>query len=192
MGYSVLSEPNPAQLFDRIAAIEALLGAGAGGSAVGTQFGTHYYTAGYVPPTLTSGTDTAGVANKIWVAEVRIDKNTLITGISWLIGATGGTDNVIAILYDRLGNVLATSALAGTLVGTLDTFQRLAFVTPYQAAPGLYYIGIQTNGVTATLRLQAGGDHNAGGITGQTFGTPTAITPPSTFTAATGPIAMTY
>jgi len=161
-------------------------------SEVTSLRGTHIYAGEFVPQTTTTGTDTAGVATQIWVGELRIGSNTLLTGLSYLIGSVGGTDKAIAILYDSAGNVLANSALAGTTVGTTATMQRLPFVTAYAAGPGLYYVGISTNGTTAKLRTQAFGDTNAGVITGQTFGTLAAITPPSTFTASQAPVVMTY
>jgi hypothetical protein len=192
MGYLQLSQPALGvgeNIGARMDALEALQLSVKG--TISPQ-GTHFYAGGYVPVSFTDGNDTTDITNDIWVNEVRIRGNTLITGVSYLIGSVGTTDTVIAILYDSSGNVLAYSALAGTTVGTAETFQRLPFVTAYQASPGLYYIGISTNGTHAHLQTQVAGNHNAGVITGQTFGTPTAITPPSTFTANKGPIAMLY
>ncbi len=188
MAYLQLTETNPVTLSGRIDAIEADLNA----REVTSIAGTHLYAGEFVPAALTTGTDTAGVSTVIWVSELRINGNVLITGLSYLIGSVGGTDKAIAILYDSAGNVLASSALAGATVGTAATFQRLAFIAAYKAGPGLYYVGISTNGTTAKIRTQAAGDHNTGQITGQTFGTLVAITPPTTFTAAMAPIVMTF
>ena len=187
--YTTLNQPLLEDFISRVLNLEAL--------AVTKQqpglLGAHFYAGGFVPAALASGgTDTAGVATQVWVGELRIDGNTPITGLSYLIGSVGGTDKAIAVLYDANGNVLATSALAGVTVGTASTFQRLPFITPFQAEPGLYYVGISTNGTTAKIQTQAAGDHNAGVITGQTFGTVVAIAPPSSFTAAKSPIAVTY
>lgn len=186
--YSQLSTVTPVVLGDRVTNLETSLIA----NQVANLTVAHKYSLGGPPASLTGGTDTTGVASAIWVTEHQIEKNTLITGISYLIGTVGGTDKAIAILYSSSGAVLATSALAGVTVGTLATFQRLAFTTPFQAGPGQYYIGIQTNGTTAHIRTQAGGDHATGEITGQTFGTPTAITVPTTFTVSNGPYVMSY
>jgi hypothetical protein len=188
MAYSQLVYVTPEDWLTRLANIEAYLQGNAGVSARGT----HYYAGEYVPLTATTGTDTVGVATQVWIGELRIGSNTLVTGISYLIGTVGGTDKAIAILYDSNGNVLATSALAGVTVGTAATMQRLPFITAYAAGPGLYYVGISTNGTTARLRTQAFGDTNSTAQTAQTFGTITAITVPSTFTASNAPIAMTY
>lgn len=116
-----------------------------------------------------------------------------ITGVQFLIGATGGTDNAIVELHDSTGALVATSATAGTLVGTAGTYQRIAFTAPYNAQPGTYFIALQLNGTTARFA-----QYNApstplltGSATG-TFGTGAAITPPTTYTAARGPVALLY
>ena len=84
-------------------------------------------------------------------------------------------------LYDALGNLVANSSLAGVTVGSASTFQRGPFTATYQFRPGLYYVVVSTNGATAKIQTQPAGDHNAGVITGQTFGTlPPLITPPAT------------
>jgi hypothetical protein len=189
MAFTVLNQPATQDLVTRVTNLEQaeLARQLAGVSA------SRVYAGGYVPTSLTAGgTDTAGVATQVWVSELRLNGNVLITGLSYLIGSVGGTDKAIAVLYDANGNVLANSALAGVTVGTASTFQRLPFVTPYQASPGLYYVGISTNGATAKIQTHPAGDHNAGVITGQVFGTLLPITPPVTFTAAKAPIVMTY
>lgn len=165
----------------------------AGNGQVTVNADTHNYAGGFVPVATTGGTDTAGIATKIWVSEVFIPANSTITGISYLIGSVGGTDKVVVLLFDSAGNVLATSALDSSVtVGTTATFQRVPFTAPYAAkGPGLYYVGVATNGTTAKLRTQPFGDHNCNNFT-WVFNAPAAITPPATFTASTGPVAMTY
>lgn len=189
MAFNQLSATTPIVLGDRVTNIETYLYS----SDASNISGAHVYAGnGFVPATLTTGTNTAGVANAIWVNEVVTVQNIMFTGFAWLIGLTGGTDSVIAILYSATGAVLATSALAGTVAGTASTFQRLPFVTPYSAAPGKYFIAVQTNGTTATIATMAAGNHFTGEITGQTFGTPTSITVPTAFVAGKGPIGMLY
>ena len=118
---------------------------------------------------------------------------TVLTGINVLVGGTGGTDKWIAELHDSAGNLLATSATAGVTTGTANQWMQLPFTAPYSAAPGTYYIVIQSNGTTATLAA-----YNAptsplvtGSATG-TFGTGASITPPTTYTQALGPVAFCY
>ena len=118
---------------------------------------------------------------------------TVVTGIRALIGATGGTDKFIYELHDAAGNLVATTALAGVTVGTAGTFQAIPFTAPVTVNAGVYFIVVQSNGITAKVAT-----YNApvtplltGSATG-TFGTSAAITPPTTYTAGVGPVAMLY
>lgn len=150
------------------------------------------YTGGVAPLAATSGTDTTPANGKVFISAIQVPHNMTITGISYLIGSVGGTDKAIAILFDSSGAVVANSAVAGVTVGTAATFQRLPFTTAYATkGPGLYFVGIVMNGTTARLRTHAAGDHPTDSVS-QTFGTPVAITPPTTFTADEGPIAVLY
>lgn len=187
MAYQQLSTTTPVVERDRITNLETEMQANESPGLLGT----HVYCTGGLPGLTTTGTDTAGVAGQLFVGELRIHQNTLITGLSFLIGSVGGTDKAIVQFFDVNGVVLATSALAGTTVGTAATMQRIAFITAYKAAPGLYYVGVQYNGTTAKIRTQVFGDHNVGTVA-QTFGTPATITPPTSFTTAQGPLVMTY
>lgn len=163
-------------------------GVGQVGSAVNNR---HY--AYMVPAATTSGTNTTPTNKRVQVTAIMLPANVLVTGISYLIGDVGGTDSVIAMLFNAAGAVLATSALAGTTVGTTATMQHLALTAAYTAkGPGLYFIGIQMNGTTARMRTQTFGDHPTMISNQTTFGTPEAITPPTTFTADYGPVVMTY
>lgn len=119
--------------------------------------------------------------------------NTIVTGVNVLIGSVGGTNNLIVELHDATGALVATSATAGTLAGTANTWQAIPFTAPYSAASGTYYIAVQTNGTTVRLRAYNGpsSPHRTGSATGA-FGTGAAITPPTTYTASLGPVAQCY
>ena len=141
----------------------------------------------------TDGNDTTPVITETYIAECFIPCNMTITGIANFNGSAVGTDKLMAILYSSAGAVLATSAIAGTTAVGTDTFQRLDFTTPYSAVgPATYYVGIQCNGITARLNTHITGNFGASKKTGETFGTATTITPPTTFTTAVGPIATLY
>lgn len=133
------------------------------------------------------------VASTRYYVNTVVGSPTLITGVSVHVGGTGGTDNWIVELHNASGAIVATSALAGTLAGTANSFQRIPFTVPYQAAAGTYYIVLQSNGTTATF-----GAYSSPGlplVTGSaagTFGTSAAITPPTTYTANLGPVALLY
>lgn len=139
------------------------------------------------------GNDSTPSATETYICECFVPCNMTITGIANFNGSAVGTDKLMAILFDSAGNVLATSAIAGTTATGTDTFQRLPLTTPYSAVgPATYYVGIQCDGTTARLNTHIAGNFGASKKTGETFGTATAITPPTTFTTALGPIASLY
>lgn len=136
---------------------------------------------------------TTPVAGTRYYTSIQIDTPTTITGIAALIGATGGTDKFIYELHDAAGVMVATTALAGVTVGTANTWQKIAFTAPYSAAAGRYFIAVQLDGTTARLATQNSptSPNLTGSATG-TFGTSAAITPPTTYTAGVGPVAVLY
>ena len=161
--------------------------------AMASISGEAYWTGNVGIALATAGNDNANTNGDIYWAPIWVGSPGTITGVAFLIGSIGGTDKAIAALYNSTGVLQANSALAGTTVGTAANFQNLDFVTPYVAAPGLYFVGMQFNGTTAHFRT-----HTAPGlkfVTGSvagTFGTLPAITPGTTYTANKGPIAVTY
>ena len=145
----------------------------------------------------TSGTDTAFANGTMFVGSVEVPSTFLATGVQYLVGSVGGTDKVIAVLYDSAGNPLAnsTTAASGTTAGTAAQIQQLAFTSPINVAgPGRYYVGIAANGATAKIRTvpaftQSG---SLGGTISWTHGTIAQITAASTFTADQVPFAAIY
>ena len=105
------------------------------------------------------GTSTADVAGRVFYDTVYIPQTTVLTGLSFLIGATGGTDNVDMFLARADGQFLAKTLAGGTLVGSAGRFQDINFVantvagqTAFLATgPARYWIAWQGNGTTATL-----------------------------------------
>ena len=142
---------------------------------------------------LTAGTDTAPVAGTVYVGELFVPANATLTGIGYLIGSVGGTDKAIAALYDSAGAVVANSAVAGVTVGTTATYQELPFTATYAAVgPAQYFVSISMNGTTARLRTVPAGAILPTTTAEGVFGTLDAITPPTTFTAASAPVAYSY
>ncbi len=163
--------------------------------------GTAWAGGDYVPNIAatgaTSSTSATAVATEQYLIEVFIPENCTLTGISFLVGATGGTDLAIVALHNSAGVAVANSALAGVTVGTAATRQLLPFTAPYAAVgPARYFINLAYNGTTA--RYAAIPVHCStklgGKTTGQTFGSAVAsFTPPTTTNAAaTSPVASTY
>lgn len=138
---------------------------------------------------------TAPVAGSINLTEIYVPYWNTWTGIGVLNGTTVGTDNHLVALYGSNGALIANSAVAGTVSAGASVMQNRAFTTPVTLAPGRYFLGVQSNGTTATLRhlLAANGSNVCTSVTAGTFGTvPATLTPPATFTTAVGVIAQLY
>lgn len=145
---------------------------------------------------LANNLSTTTVAGTRYYASTNVTGGTTVTGIIALIGATGGTDKFIYELHDNLGNLVATTALAGVTVGTAGTYQQIPFTAPIvipSNAVSPYFIVVQSNGTTAKIATfnSPTSPLLTGSATG-TFGTSAAITPPTTYTAGVGPVAILY
>lgn len=141
----------------------------------------------------TTGTDTACTNGTSYFVELNIPYNRTITGLGYQVGSVGGTDKVIAVLYNSAGAVVANSALAGATVGTAAQIQAVDFLTPYAAVAGRYFASVTFNGMTAKFRTYPiPGSLFIAGSEAETFGTVTAITPGTTFTADKGPLCFAY
>lgn len=138
---------------------------------------------------------TAPVAGSMNLTEIYVPYYQTWTGIGVLNGTTVGTDNHLVALYGSNGALLANSAVAGTVSAGASVMQNRAFTAPITLAPGRYFLGVQSNGTTATLRhlLAANGSNVCTSVTAGTFGTvPATLTPPATFTTAVGVICQLY
>jgi hypothetical protein len=139
------------------------------------------------------GNDTTPVITETYIAQVFIPCNVKIIGIAFFNGSAVGTDKLVGILYDSTGVVLANTNLAGVTATVIDNFQRIPLTSPFFATgPANFYVGLQANGTTYRANTHILGNFGASKKTGETFGVPTAITPPTTFTTAVGPIASLY
>lgn len=121
-----------------------------------------------------------------------------LNGVNVKIGGTGGTDNWGVGLYNSAGVLVASSNNAGVLAGTANQWQQFPFysggvATPYVAPPGQYYIGLQSNGTTATFAAINAPTYPlfTGSKTGAFFNV-TTLTPPTAYTADVGPSTFLY
>lgn len=118
------------------------------------------------------------------------------TGAGALNGTTVGTNKYIFALFGTSGALLANTAVAGVLTANASVMQNIAFTAPINLAPGRYFIGVQLDGATDTVRhvLAANGSNVICGTQTGTFGTvPSSITTvSSTFTTAVAPICQLY
>jgi hypothetical protein len=139
---------------------------------------------------------TTTVAGTRYYSSVAVGAGSTITGISALIGAVGGTDKFIYELHDSTGALVATTALAGVTVGTAGTYQAIPFTAPVvlpSVITNPYFIVVQSNGTTAKVATyNAPTSPRLTGSAAGTFGTSAAITPPTTYTAGVGPVAILY
>ena len=141
------------------------------------------------------GTSSVHVAGTMNLTEIFVPYWNTWKGAGVLNGLTVGTDNMLVALYGSNGALLANSAVAGTLSANASVFQNRDFLTAITLAPGRYFIGIQSNGTTATsMKLVAANGSNVmtTSSTG-TFGTvPATLTIPTTFTTAVGCVVQLY
>jgi hypothetical protein len=142
------------------------------------------------------GASSVHVAGTMNLSEIYVPYTQTWTGIGVLNGTTTvGTDNMLVALYGSDGKLLANSAVAGTLSATVSVFQNRAFTAPITLPPGRYFLGVQSNGTTATTNkfVAANGSNVCTAAIAGTFGTvPATVTPPATFTTAVGCIAQLY
>lgn len=141
------------------------------------------------------GTSSVHVAGTLNISEIYVPHWNTWKGISVLNGTVVGTDNMLVALYGSNGTLIANSAVAGTLSAGASTFQARDFLTPATLPPGRYFIGVQSNGTTATTNkfVSANGPLILTTSSTGTFGTvPSSITPPTTFTTAVGVVGALY
>jgi hypothetical protein len=152
-----------------------------------------------------TGYETNGVAQvafEINVTEIFVPHWNTWTGAALLNGTTVGTDSQVYWLFNSEGDMLAYTAIAGTLNAGASVFQKIAFTAPITLAPGRYFLGAQLNGATATPRhvLSAFGAEprcseiaaTASFAASLTALSAAPITVPTTFTTALAPIMQLY
>lgn len=163
--------------------------------AIGTGFTRSprlCHTGGIPAQVSGDGTDTTPSVTETYIAEMFVPGpgSVTVTGIS-LFNGSAVAGNVKMALADSSGNVVASTASTAQ-TGT-DVYQRVAFSTAYSAVgPATYYVLLQHNNTGNRFNSHTFGDFGASKKTGETFGTFTTITPPTTFTTALGPIASLY
>lgn len=161
----------------------------AGGFSVSPRL---FHTGGVTALSAASSyTSQTPVATEFYFAEVYVDANCTITGAAVFNSATI-SGNMKVGLFDSAGNNVATSA--STAMSGTSAYQRVPFTGTYAAkGPATYYVGVFYDNATARPNTFTSGNFGVGNKTAQTFSTGfTAITPPTTFTTALGPVASLY
>ena len=152
-----------------------------------------------------TGFETNGVAQTAFainLTEIFVPYWNTWTGASLLNGTVVGTDSQVYWLFNSEGDMLAYTAIAGTVNAGASVFQRIAFTAPITLSPGRYFLGAQVSGATATPRhvLAANGAEPRCGIVAATASfaasltslSAAVITVPTTFTTAQAPIMQLY
>ena len=146
-----------------------------------------------------TGYETNGVAQTAGdfnVAEIYCPGTNTWKGAGVLNGTTVGTNKWIVALWGSNGALIANSAVAGTTSSGASTVQNVDFTAAVTLPPGRYFVGVQADGNTDTIRhvLSANGSTvMTKKLTSGTFGTvPATMTVPTTFTTALAPIMTLY
>jgi hypothetical protein len=143
-----------------------------------------------VPAVSTDFNDSTPVTTETYISEIFVPANCTATGIA-VFNGSNVTGNMNVGLADSAGAVIAESAdTAGS--GT-SAYQLIPFTaTEALVGPATYYILVQYSSATARYKSPILGAFGASKKTGETFGTFTTVTPPTTFTTILGNIASLY
>lgn len=162
--------------------------AAAGGFSVSPR---NWHTGGMPARVSTDGTDATPVTTEVYIAEIFVPANATLTGLAVFNGSVA-SGNIKVGLANSAGAIVATSA--STAMSGTDAYQKVAFTSTYAAVgPATYYALLFVDNTTARFNTHTLGTFGAAKQTGQTYATGfTAITPPTTFTTALGPIASLY
>lgn len=151
---------------------------------------TVFNTGNALFPAVTSGNDSTAVNTETYISQIDIPVQTTLTGIQWM-GLATSTGNVQFSLADSTGAVIAAAQTASTATAATANYQTAAFAATYVAKPGKYFILMQNSG-SNHYRAHTIGVFGCSKKTGETYGTFTAVTAPTTFTTNLCPIAATY
>lgn len=159
-------------------------------AALGYTGPSSFSTGGAAAITTTQGTDTTPATTETYLARVYIPLNSTLTGISVLNGSAV-SGNIQVGLADSAGNVVAKSA--STAQAGIAAYQQVPFTAVANVkGPAEYFVMLQVDNTTGRFRSHLLGNFRAGKLTGGTYGTMVAFTPPTGFTASLGPVADTY
>lgn len=169
----------------------AIVPTGGVGAAGGfTVRPSNWHTGALPPATSAAGTDATPTNTETYICAVFVPANATITGVRLFNGSVA-SGNVKYGLFDSAGTNVATTA--STAMSGTDAYQQIAFSAPYAAVgPATYYVALQVDNSTARINMHPFGAFPASKKTGETYGTWTSITPPTTFTADVGPMATLY
>lgn len=150
-------------------------------------------TVGNYPPIVsTSGNNSTPSTTETYVSEIFVPANMLITGVA-IFNGSDVTGAMTVGLADANGVPIPNAVSASTAGSGTDAYQRVPFASPYYAeGPAVYYLQVQYNSATARYNTHTVGNYGVLVQTGQTYGTLTAFTPPTTFVTNVSNMASLY
>jgi len=165
--------------------------AASGGSSVSPR---NFAAGNLVPAVSTDFTDATPVVTETYMTEVFVPANCTVTGIALFNGSDVTGSVVVGLVRPGATKTpIANSNLAGTAGSGTDAYQLIPFTAPIAlTGPETYFILSQYNSGTARYNSPPLGAHGTGKKTGETFGTLTTYTTPTTFSANVGNIASLY
>lgn len=188
--YVGIQTTGPYNTIATLATLQSYLASNGQNVAAGTA-PTVFHTGQVAPVAVASGTDATAVNTQTVICELFVPVNTTLTGIKWL-GNASSTGNVQFSLAFSTGTPITTAQTASTATTTTANYQTAAFVTPYVAKGPHKYFLLMQNSAANHYQAVLLGNFGASVKTGETFGTFTTVTPPTTFTASVCPYADTY
>jgi hypothetical protein len=145
------------------------------------------------------GTTLSPTTTVTYVASIDLPVGKLVTGVSYLAGTTNsGTPHATVALYGPNGGTPLAYSATTAVTATASIWEDVPFTSTIWLPPGRYFIGIQADASTTHITTLNTGLQPINlvttSITGGTYGTiaNVALTAPTTFTTAVGPIAALY
>lgn len=161
-----------------------------GSTGVGKTFRPANCCTANIPASVsTYGTDTTPVITETYIAQVDVPHACTVTGIA-VFNGSAVSGNIKLALADDQGRIIAQTA--STAQAGIDSYQRVPFTETFDLVGGTYFVLEQIDNTTGRLNTHTLGNCGCSKKTGETYGTFTTITPPTTFTASLGPVASLY
>lgn len=140
------------------------------------------------------GNNATPIVTEIYVAEIFVPCNMLVTGIQVLNGSVA-SDDWHRALIDADGDLIAASVTGAVTSSGTDAYQKVPFTggAITLVGPATYYVAQICSGTTDRYNTHVFSPARAGKITGQSYEEiPGTNSIPAGFTTALGPIASLY
>lgn len=167
-----------------------LLGVSAAGGFSAKPRGIH--TGQHAAYVSTDGNNSTPSTTETYVSEIFVPCNMTITGVA-IFNGTDVTGSMTVGLATSAGAPITAAKSASTAGSGTDAYQLVPFAAAYAAVgPATYFIQVQYSSATARYNTHTLGTHAVLVQTGQTYGTLTSFTAPTTFVTVVGNICSLY